>query len=379
MKNGIVVLLVNLHLLTVDAQSLIESWTFDTGDKVLASPVVDDTFIYVGSQNGNFYSLNAKDGSFHWKYETSGIIQAAALLTERLVFFESANIFYALDKMEGKLVWKFDTGMTPLNFEYEGVTHSYKIDFWDDKRSVGVADGNLIYVGSGNGTLYVFDQASGIVVKQYQSDDNSPIRSTPLIDGNIVYFGDWNGVVYAYNRESDELKWKKKTYRYDRPYPSFGGVVSSFVRHNDLLLFGARNHIMNVLYAETGEKEWTYIDPKGGWMVGDPVVYNDTLYIGGSDNLSMYAFRPKWGRYLWQHNGGLNIYTRPIVTDQHIIYSAGNGYKWTDPGAVYVLNRMTGEEITKFETPNAVFSSPIKLNDQIIFGCYDGKVYSLEL
>lgn len=360
------------------SQQLSPSWTFKTGDKVLASPVTNGNSVYVGSQNGIMYALD-EAGNVIWEYDAKGIIQAQALLTDRVLFFESANVFYALDPAQGKLLWKYDAGMEPQEFVYKGHHFPYKIDFWDDKRSVGTLNDGVIYIGASNGHLYGFDEDNGEVILDISSDGLSPIRSTPLVANSILYFGDWEGVAYAFDLNAKAFAWKKKTYRGDRPYPSFGGISASFIPYNDLLIFGARNHQMNVLYAETGEKEWTYTDPKGGWMVGDPVLLNDTLYIGGSDNFSMYAFDPKWGRFLWQHNGGKNIYTRPIVTSDYVIYTAGNGYNWMDKGVVYVLNRSTGEELAKFETPNAIFSSPILLKDKVVFGCHDGQVYALAM
>ncbi len=364
--------------ITLQAQKLSFSWTFQTKDKLLASPVTDGSTVYIGSQDGNMYALNASDGQLRWSFPTEGMIQSQALLTEKVLFFESANVFYALEPEGGGLIWKFDPEMNPEGFEYEGRKFPYKLDFWDDKRSVGTLSGGVIYIGASNGHVYGFQEESGELVLDISSEENSPIRSTPLVENHILYFGDWEGVVYAYDLNQRNLKWRKNTYRGDRLYPSFGGISASFLRYNDLLIFGARNHQMNVLYAETGEKEWTYADPKGGWIVGDPVIFKDTLYIGGSDNFSMYAFGPKWGRLLWQHNGGLNIYTRPVVTQEHVFYTAGNGYNWTDPGVVYVLKRSNGEELTKYETPKAVFSSPVLVEGKIIFGCYDGQVYALD-
>lgn len=360
------------------AQELSTSWTYQTNEKVLASPVTDGHVVYIGSQNGVMYALRVSDGELQWSYATEGIIQAQALLTDKVLFFESANIFYALDPKDGRLIWKHDPEIKAEGFEYEGQEFPYKLDFWDDKRSMGTLSQNVIYIGGSDGHLYGFQEETGELVLDVSSDENSPIRSTPLVDNGVLYFGDWEGVVYAYDLGAGNFLWRKKTYRGDRLYPSFGGISASFLRYNELLIFGARNHQLNVLYAETGEKEWTYADPKGGWMIGDPVIFKDTLYIGGSDNFSMYALGPKWGRLLWQHNGGLNIYTRPVVTQEHVCYTAGNGYNWSDPGLVYVLRRSNGEELVKYETPRPVFSSPVLVEDKIIFGCYDGHVYALD-
>ena len=213
----------------------------------------------------------------------------------------------------------------------------------------------------------------------FQADNNAPIRSSPLVSNGILYFGDWEGYVYAYSLSNQALVWKKKTYRQAKPYGTFGGVVSEFLIYDDLLFFGARNFMLNVLDVATGQKVWTYTDAKKGWVIGDPVIFKDTLYIGGSDNYSMLAFDPKIGRPIWSQNGGKNIYTKPIVTAEWVIYTAGNGYNPKDTGVVFLLDRKGGEVLDKYELTNGSFSSPALVEDKIIFGCYDKNIYSLRI
>lgn len=361
------------------AQTLKPNWTFDASARVIASPVEKDGVLFVGDENGNFYAIDAASGKQLWKVTTEGNIQSKAAIVDDNVFFESANDFYLVNRKTGKQKWKFDTKMKPFSFTYEGKTYPFKIDAFDDKHSSAVYIDGVIYVGSGNGNLYGFNAKTGEVQLRFSSDALSPIRSSPLVGDGKLYFGDWEGLVYCYDLINSALLWKKKTYSWTKPYDTFGGVVSEFVQYKGLLFFGARNFMLNVLNAETGEKEWTYTDPDRGWMIGDPVIYNDTLFLGGSDNFSMFAFHPTIGQLLWKADGRKNIYTKPVLTEQWLIYTAGNGYNWTDNGKLFVLNRKTGAEIASMETPNGIFSSPLVVDDMIYFGCYDGKVYGVQI
>ena len=110
------------------------------------------------------------------------------------------------------------------------------------------------------------------------------------------------------------------------------GIASEFVIYGDKLFFGARNPMLNVLLRNDGQKEWTYTDEDGGWIIGDPVIYNDTLYIGGSDNFSILALNASDGRRLWQTKRSKNIYTKPIVNQDLVIYTGGNSYNPKDSG-----------------------------------------------
>ena len=361
------------------AQLLNPNWSFQTSDRIIASPLIQRETIFVGNERGDFYALDL-NGKEKWKFETGGNIQAKATWVDGNIFFESANIFYLVNANNGKQIWKFDPDMKPFIFNYDGKKFPYKIDPYDDKRSTAFLYEGVIYVGCGNGKLYGLNAKNGTVEFEYSVEGNFPVRSSPMVDNGKLYFGDWDGFVYCYSLPEKKLLWKKKTYRGEKPYGTFGGVVSEFIIHNGLLFFGARNHMLNVLEESTGEKDWTYTDKKGGWIIGDPVIYNDTLYIGGSDNFTMYAFGTHWGNPLWAHNNGTNnIYTKAVVTKDWLAYTAGSGYDPAASGFLYLLNRMTGEEIDRYETPMTTLSSPAITKNQVVFGCYDGKVYSVKI
>ncbi len=362
------------------AQNLVPVWDFDTGSKaVTAAPLVKNNTIYVGNGAGVFYAIDLSTGQQKWKFDTKGNIQAKAVLFEDKVFFESANVFYALNVKTGKEVWRFNPEIEPEIFDYQGVEYPYKLDPFDNQRSAPTLHEGVIYVGTTNGKLYGLDQKGGRIVLELSSDNNSPIRSSPLIAGSRLYFGDWSGKVYCYDFDEQKIRWKKKTYHYQKPYFTFGGVVSSFSIHGDLLYFGARNYTLNVLDAKTGERVWSYTDPEKGWIISDPVVYNDTLYIGGSDNFTLYAFSPSLGNTHWASRGERNIIAKPVVTEKWVIYASGNGYNTSEQGMIAILDRMTGEKKNQYYTPQAVFSAPVLNEDQLIYGCHDGKIYCIEL
>ncbi|WP_436514517.1 outer membrane protein assembly factor BamB family protein [Ekhidna sp. To15] len=379
MKHTILSLLLFTISISATSQTLELDWKFEATDSVLASPVIHNETVYVGDQGGVFFALDIANGNEKWRIETDGNIQGKATLVDDNIFFESANIFYLADRKNGKILWMFDPEMEPFNFKYKEYEWPYKIDPYDDKRSTAFLHEGVIYVGCGNGNVYGLNADNGKVAFSYQTEDGTPVRSSPHVSNGILYFGDWEGFVYAYSLENKKLEWKKKTYRQAKPYGTFGGVVSEFLVYDSLLFFGARNFMLNVLDIATGEKVWTYTDAQKGWIIGDPVVYKDTLYIGGSDNYSMLAFDPEIGRPIWSQNGGKNIYTKPIVTEEWVIYTSGNGYNPKDSGIVFLLDRKTGQEISKYELPNGSFSSPGLSEDQLVFGCYDKHIYSLRI
>ena len=383
MKKTVLYIIITLLLspLTpkIYAQSLHEEWEYGTGSRVLAGPVISEGILYVGDEDGVFYAIKATSGEVIWSFETEGNIQAKATFVGEDIFFESANQFYLLNSKTGEQKWMFDAEMNPFSYQSnEGEVH-YKIDPWDDKRSEAVYYKGIIYIGSGDGNVYGLHAETGENIFKISSINNSPVRSSPLVYDDNLYFGDWDGRVYKYSLSESDFVWIKKTYRGAKPYPSFGGIVTTFTVYNDMLFFGARNHMLNVLFDKTGEKEWTYADPRGGWLIGDPVIVNDTVYIGGSDNFTMYAFSTRDGRLLWSRNSGKNIYSPGLIIDSYLIHTGGNGYDVNDTGKLVLLNRKDGTLIDEVEIPKGVFSAPVYNNGNIFFGSYDGNIYSYKI
>ena len=89
-------------------------WAFGFPDASVAwaQPTVADGRVFVGSQNGTVYSLNAKTGCINWAFSASGGVRTAIAVsssrgsTPAMVYFgDTAANAYALDANSGKLVW----------------------------------------------------------------------------------------------------------------------------------------------------------------------------------------------------------------------------------------------------------------------------------
>ncbi|ELR70244.1 protein kinase [Fulvivirga imtechensis AK7] len=364
-----IVFLFLCYSLAATGQTPSLKWKFKTGDKVISSPVVYNDLIYFGSEDGNFYAVDL-EGNEKWRLHTAGKIRSKAIIAEGILFFESGNIFYALNPASGKKLWIYDPADT---------LYANQIDPYDDKRPSGTLHEGIIYVGSSSGTLYGFDTKTGKIRLKINTDNASPIRSTPIVQDNRLYFGDWNGVVYCRDLKQDKYLWKKKTYSFDKPYSTFGGIASEFVIFQDLLFFGARNFVLNVLRTDSGEKEWTYIESNGGWVIGDPVIYDNKLYLGGSDNHKILALDPITGQLLWDFNAGQNIYAKPVVTKDKVIFTSGPIYKPNDPGGLWIVDRAKGKLIAKVQMPKGAYSAPVMVGQSILFGCNDGNIYCFSL
>jgi outer membrane protein assembly factor BamB len=161
------------RLYALDAASGEVSWTFLTEGPVRFAPTFHDGRVYVGSDDGHAYCLDARSGSLVWKYRagpsgekvigngrmislwpvrTSVLVdQDVAYLTAGVFPYEGIYVC-AVRASDGAVIWKNDTVSDRVyELEFGGISpHGYL-----------VASDDVLYVPSGRATPAAFDRRTG--------------------------------------------------------------------------------------------------------------------------------------------------------------------------------------------------------------------------
>ena len=88
--------------------SLELKWSYDTGDYLKSSVVVENGVAYTGSEDGVLHAISLKTGKKKWTYKTGMAIEAPPLLHDNRVIVGSTDSFlYSIDQKTGKLQWHF--------------------------------------------------------------------------------------------------------------------------------------------------------------------------------------------------------------------------------------------------------------------------------
>jgi outer membrane protein assembly factor BamB len=67
--------------------------------------------VYVGSDDGNFYAIDAGSGAQKWKFAAKSRVPSTPAVFGGAVYFTAYDgNLYALDSASGQLKWKFQTG-----------------------------------------------------------------------------------------------------------------------------------------------------------------------------------------------------------------------------------------------------------------------------
>lgn len=348
------------------------AWTFAARGPVFSTASSADGVIFIGSDDGHVYALDAGDGTQRWSQSLGAPVRSRPWIDGALVYVVCGNDAFALAREDGSIRWTFSArdshGAAPA-------------DRWDYHQSSIVGHGRLLYYGAGNGTFYALDRLSGAPQFTFATDGQAAIRATPVVSGHVVYFGDWNGMIYALDATHGLLRWKRATMDGPKPYPQFGGAVSALVAHEGRLLFGLRNPDVICLDLTTGDKAWTFTAKDGSWVPGTPVIAGETVYITGSDDHTVHALDVRTGASRWACNVGANMFVTPVVAGNHVLVTDGNSYaEDAGRGRLHVIDRASGTLVRSVVLgANAAASSPVLIADRVVVGCEDGRVLALDL
>jgi outer membrane protein assembly factor BamB len=220
-------------------------WNYTTNSVVWASPAIVDGRVYIGSDGGIAYCLNASDGSEIWNYTIQAATRArqgaggpaigsSMAVTDGYVYFGcyDRNV-YCLDASTGAKIWNYTTqgwvDSSPAvanSYIYVGCwstnaknyatlappSNVYCLDastgakIWNYTTQGGVDSspavvGGYVYVGGWDGNVYCLDALTGNKIWNYTAQAH--VNSSPAVAGGIVYVGSWDHKVYAFGTPSN--------------------------------------------------------------------------------------------------------------------------------------------------------------------------------
>ena len=171
-----------------DSDEVSVRWRANLGSASKSAPAATAQSVFVGTNDGKFFALNAKTGKVKWIYKTGGAVSGGPVICSGHVIFgsEDGNL-YCVAGTSGKLVWEFGTGQ-PI-------------------YSSPVCDGKSIYFGAGDGSFFCVDAKSGKLMWK-NSDATYNIEIRPFLASGRVYFGAWDTYVYSIDTSTGKLAWK---------------------------------------------------------------------------------------------------------------------------------------------------------------------------
>ncbi len=326
------------------------AWRFKTGGRVFSSPVTGDNTVYIGSDDGNMYALNETDGKPVWVYSTGGRISStAALFDDKICFMSFDGFLYCLDRHSGDLVWKFKTDGEKVFSapDIHGINANGNVidDPYDLFLSSPAVSEEMIFIGTGKGSVYAVNAKTGEKVWQYVTGD--VVHASPVCDDSSVYVGSWDSYLYAFNKHTGKVRWKFKTGT-DTVYYNQVGFQSSPVLYQGTVYSGCRDAHVWAIDAATGALKWKYYN-NGSWVIVTPAIRNDTLFFTTSDTHKLIAVNAITGKEYYTGNCLSYGFSSPALAGNKLF--AGNS-----GGSLLAFDVKNGKQLWEFKTQAAVLN-----------------------
>jgi outer membrane protein assembly factor BamB len=140
-------------------------------------------------------------------------------------------------------------------------------------------------------------------------DHASRSESSPLIDGDRLYFGSENGTLYSMRASDGAVRWKRRV---------GGAVKSGLALANGKLYFGDYKGRMHAIRQRDGGKVWSTgtsgarFGLSSGRFYSTPAVAYGRVYVGNTDG-KVYSFDSGSGKLAWSKSTGGFVYSSPAV------------------------------------------------------------------
>lgn len=389
-------------------------WKFRTDGQIFSSPIIKDGILYIGSNDRFMYAIDASTNKLLWKYATKGQIRSTPAVDEKTVYFAAFDSsVYAVDRITGIEKWRFkmrNEGFhKSVNLFGLNTGSAAQVDPWDFYFSSPALDGNRLYVGSGDSSIYCLDKIQGNKIWEYKT--GGIVHSSPAVVDGIVYSGSWDSKIYALDAISGKLIWEFLA-GMDTAYNCFVGFQASPVIREGVLYCGSRDAAMYALDAKTGKLIWKTFDPGMSWFPSSVTVRGDFIYTGSSDAHKFYCFNKKTGYIEYYRNTWSYTFSSPALSENAAYIGSANGrlyciepgsgnLNWTmhtDASKTSLYVEYDGKQNKRFYSDiydygtgwentkqverlccsnGAVFSSPFIDNGIIYFAATDGYVYAV--
>ena len=387
-------------------------WKFQTGERIVSSPVYSGGAIFFGGDDGNVYAVDAADGHQLWKRKTGGPVPATPAIAGELLYVGSYDgKFYALDARTGVPRWKFATE-GERRFEAKGL-HGMQpktqtiADPFDIFLSSPVVGGGLVYFGSGDGNVYALDAATGELKWKFRT--GAVVHASPAYADGVLYFGSWDSYFYAVDARTGAEKWRFHGGE-DPLIHNQVGFQSSPAVVNGVVYTGCRDSNLYALDAATGKEKWRF-DAAGSWVISSPAVAQGKVLFGTSDSTLYLVLDAETGKTIARQQDKAYLFSSPSVAGNVVYIGILNGtleardlasgdLLWEfqidaskrNDGWILTADRQFNSSMLFWsswrEAPivaadrqfeiGSVFSSPLVVGGVVFFGSADGNLYALE-
>jgi outer membrane protein assembly factor BamB len=313
------------------SQPLTVRWRYESPVTLNLTPAYDNERVYLPLAGGTIVALKAKDGQLYWRSEIGGELSASPVADDTSIYVASetkvapnetqkpAGALRALGREGGLTQW-----VTPLVRPLRGAL---------------TVSGGKIFAGGSDGRAYAFDKRTGGVL--WSIPFALVFSGQPVVKSGRVYLGSEDGTVIAVDEATGRLLWR---------YLTKGAIHGPVAVSDDTVFFGSGDNYVYALSADRGKMKW---QKRTGAGVESVVLCGDDSLLAASLDNFAYFLNLK-GKMLWKKLLPGRISAQPLTVEQTALFTPLSSSEAVVLGlkdGKQINTLSAGEELTSSASP----------------------------
>ena len=278
-------------------------WDSRISAKVAGGPTAGLNKIFLGTESGKVYALDAETGELVWQAKIKGeVITQPAIDSGILVVNSASGLIKAFDARTGEELWQVEQDVPALTLR--GIS-----------TPVIASGGVLIGSGKGELSVYILEKGQagwttevGEATGSTELERVIDVDSAPVVFGDKIYVISARGNLVAIDLKSGRILWK-------RQYSSFRQIS---VYRNDIYITNTSGHVY-ALNRINGIERWSNMELTNRSVTG-PAVVDNYIVVGDFEGY-LHWLDQETGEIVSRHKvDGSGIHSTPTVVDD-VLYS----------------------------------------------------------
>lgn len=312
------------------SQPLTVRWRYDSATTLNLTPAFDNERIYLPLAGGVIVALKAKDGQLYWRSEIGGELSASPVADESAVYVASETVVQANERQK-------PAGALRALGREGGVTQ-WLTPLVRPLRGALTISGTKLFAGGSDGRAYAFDKRTGGVL--WSIPYALEFSNQPVAKGGRVYFGSEDGTLLALDELTGTLLWRHRTK---------GAIHGPVAVTDENVFFGSHDGYIYAVSTDKGRLKWR---KRTGAGVESVVLAGDSLLAASLDNFA-YLLNQR-GSMLWKKQLPGRIAAQPLAVEETALFtplSSSAGVVLGLKDGKQVNSLPTGDELTSSASP----------------------------